>query len=244
MLKKFETTSTFLHIAAMVLMLCDHLWGTVVPGNDWLNCIGRIAFPIFAFLLVEGYFHTKSLKKYLLRLLIFAVVSEIPFNLAMGSSFFYPVHQNVLWTFLISLLLIHLNEKAASAGRLWIRILAAAGSVIVGFALGIVTMADYHHAGIFTVLVFYFFRGKKWWCYLAQFVLLCYINIEILGGIGSDISVFGLHFFLHRQLFALLALIPIWLYGGRKGHSSKAFQYVCYAFYPLHLLALGIIKLI
>ena len=244
MLKKLETTSAFLHIAAMALMLCDHLWGTVIPGNDWLNCIGRISFPIFAFLLVEGYFHTKNLKKYLFRLLIFAIISEIPFNLAIGSRIFYPVHQNVLWTFLIGLLLICLNEKAQSKGRLWIRILTAAGSVVIGFLLGILTMVDYHHAGIFTVLVFYFFRDKKWWHRLAQLLLLFYINNEILAGVIQEVSLFGHTFAFHRQLFALLALVPIWLYRGRQGHHSKAFQYFCYAFYPLHLTVLAIIKLI
>lgn len=244
MLKKIETTSSFLHIAAMALMLCDHLWGTIIPGNDWLNCIGRIAFPIFAFLLVEGYFHTKNLKKYFLRLLIFAVISEIPFNLALGSRIFYPIHQNVLWTFLIALLLICLNEKAKSTGVLWKRIAAVCASVLIGFILGILTMADYNHAGIFTVLVFYFFRGEKWWHRLAQLALLYYINIELLGGIGSDYSLFGLSFFIHRQAFALLALIPIWLYRGKKGIRSKALQYANYAFYPLHLLILGIIKII
>ena len=108
---KLETTSFSLHIMAMLFMLCDHLWGTIVAGNDWLTCIGRLTFPIYAFMLVEGYFHTKNLKKYVRRLLVFAILSEIPFNLAMGSSIFYPIHQNVLWSFLIAIGLVHWNEK-------------------------------------------------------------------------------------------------------------------------------------
>ena len=111
-----EITSAGLHILAMALMLCDHAWATVVPGNDWLNCVGRLAFPIFAFMLVEGYFHTRSVKKYMLRMLVFALISEIPFNLMVGGGWFYPVHQNVLWTFLIALVMIHWNEKAKATG--------------------------------------------------------------------------------------------------------------------------------
>ena len=84
-------------------MLCDHLWATVIPGSNWLTCIGRIAFPIFAFLIVEGYTHTRNLKKYVMRLLLCAALSEVPFDLVMGGRAFYPFHQNVLWTFLIAL---------------------------------------------------------------------------------------------------------------------------------------------
>lgn len=236
-------TSALLHILAMAFMLCDHLWGTIVPGNDWLTCIGRLAFPIFAFLLVEGYFHTKNLKKYVLRLLVFAIISEIPFNLAIGSRAFYPIHQNVLWTFLISLGLIHWNEKARKSGNLFKEIVVGLASMLSACIAGILTFVDYSHYGILTVLVFYFLRGRKWWNYVGQLICLWYINVEMMGGLGYELSLFGKDFFLAQQGFALLALIPIWLYRGKQGHHSKAFQYFCYAFYPAHLLVLGLLKI-
>ena len=240
--RKFEITSLSLHILAMGFMLCDHLWGTIVPGHDWLTCIGRIAFPIYAFLLVEGYFHTKNLKKYVSRLLIFAILSEIPFNLAMGSRVFYPIHQNVLWSFLIALWLIHLNEKARKSGKVWKRILTGGLTVVLGYILGLVTMVDFYHAGILMVLVFYFFRGRKWWCFLGQIVFLWYINTELLGGYGYEFQLWGQTHFFQRQGFAMLGLIPIWLYRGKQGYHNKFIQYGCYAFYPLHLLILGLAK--
>lgn len=240
---KLETTSFSLHIMAMIFMLCDHLWGTVVPGNDWLNCIGRIAFPIFAFMIVEGYFHTSSLKKYVKRLLLFAVLSEIPFNLAMGSSWFYPIHQNVLWSFLISVGLIHWNEKVRDQ-KIWKRLAVGIASCCAAYVGGILTFVDFYNAGILTVLTFYFFRGRKWWNYPAQLVCMWYINCEMLGGFGYETDIFGSTHFIERQAFALLALIPIWLYKGRQGYRSKVFQYICYAFYPIHLLILGIIKIL
>lgn len=239
---RIETTSMSLHIMAMAFMLCDHLWGTIIPGNDWLTCIGRISFPIFAFMIVEGYFHTSNLKKYVCRLLVFAVLSEIPFNLAMGSSAFYPIHQNVLWSFLISIGLIYLNEKAKRMDKVWIRILTGSMTVILGAIIGLVTMVDFYHAGILTVLVFYFFRKRKWWGYIGQLLCLWYINTELLGGLGYEIQFFGQNYFLLRQGLAVLALIPIWLYHGKQGYHSKKLQYAYYAFYTLHLLILGIIK--
>lgn len=239
---KIETTSMSLHIMAMIFMLCDHLWGTIVPGNDWLTCIGRVAFPIFAFMIVEGYFHTSNLKKYVRRLLIFAILSEIPFNLAMGSSVFYPVHQNVLWSFLIAIGLIHWNEKTRATGKIWKQIMVGVCTVILGYIVGLITMVDFYHAGILTVLVFYFFRQKKWWSYLGQFVCLWYINAEMLGGFGYELQFGGNTYFLARQSLALLALIPIWMYRGKQGYHSKWLQYVYYAFYPVHLLVLGILK--
>ena len=242
--KKFETTSFSLHLMAMLFMLCDHLWGTIVPGNDWLTCIGRVCFPIYAFLLVEGYFHTSNLKKYVKRILLFAVISEIPFNLAMASSVIYPFHQNVLWSFLIALGLIHCNEKAKASEKLRIRIAVGTFTILAGYLLGLITMVDYYHAGILMVLTFYFFHHRNWWDYVGQLLCLGYINLELLGGFGYEVVLFGETVFLTRQGLALLALIPIWLYKGKQGYHSKWWKYFCYAFYPVHLLILGLLKFV
>ena len=241
---RFETTSFALHILAMVCMLCDHLWATVVPGNEWLTCIGRIAFPIFAFLIVEGYFHTKSLKKYVRRLLIFAAISEVPFNLMTGGSVFNPTHQNVLWTFLISVGLIRLIEWARSKPyQVWRWLLTALG-VLLGCTAALFGMTDYMHFGVLTVLIFYLFRGRRWWCFLGQLICLAYINLEAVGGVVYPFMLFGREWLLPQQGFALLALIPIWLYRGKQGFYHKPLKYTYYAFYPIHLLVLYFLMLI
>ena len=235
-------TSFTLHILAMVCMLCDHLWGTLIPGNEWLTCIGRIAFPIFAFLTVEGYFHTSNFKKYLMRMLVFAILSEIPFNLALGSRVFYPLHQNVLWSFLISLGLIHWNEKAKTSGKRWKQVLVAFVSILLATIVGIVTMVDYYHAGILMVLLFYWFRGNRWHHRIAQFIGLLYINWEILGGLVYEFTLHGNVITFPQQGFAMLALLPIWLYKGEQGPYNRQIRFLYYGFYPLHLLILGILK--
>ena len=238
---KLETTSFSLHIMAMVFMLCDHLWGVSVVNHDIFTCIGRLAFPIYAFMIVEGYFHTSNLRKYVKRLFFFALLSEIPFNLVTGSNWFYPLHQNVLWSFLISIGLIHWNEKVRSRS-VWKRIPVGFASICVAYIGGIITFVDYYNAGILMVLTFYFFRGKKWWNYLGQLLCMWYINFEILGGFGYEFNLFGSTHFIARQSIALLALIPIWFYNGKQGYHSKKLHAVYYLFYPVHLLILGLIK--
>ena len=240
---KLETTSFSLHIMAMVFMLCDHLWGTSVVSHDVFTCIGRLTFPIYAFLIVEGYFHTRSLKKYVKRLLLFAVISEIPFNLVMSGSIFYPLHQNVLWSFLISIGLIHWNEKFREK-KMWKRFLVGIATLYIAYIGGIVTFVDYYHAGIFTVLAFRFFRGRRWHEYLGQLLCMQYINCEMLGGFGYAFHLLGAEHFVPRQALAMLALIPIWLYRGRQGYHSKTLQWIYYGFYPAHLLILGILQML
>ena len=237
-LKHFSFSAAMLHILAMALMLVDHLWATLFPAQEWLTCAGRLAFPIFAFMIVEGYFHTHNFKKYALRLLLFAVLSEVPFDLMYGGTWFYPVHQNVIWTLLMGLIGIHLMENVRKKRKTPIYLLTAVGVVAVGAVLGTVCMVDYYGAGVLTVFIFYFFRKRKWWCLLGQILALYWVNVELLGGLLYPLRLFGMDFEICQQGFALLALLPIWLYRGQQGCHSKLFQYICYAFYPVHMLIL------
>lgn len=137
-------------------------------GQDWLTCVGRLASPIFAFLLVEGFFHTRDLRRYVLRLLLLALLSEIPFDLMYAGTPFFPFHQNVIWTFLIALFCMWVIERAKGRGSLWLTALAAAGMSLAGLAGG-----DHRHGGllrggVLTVLVFYLFRGGRWRQRLAR----------------------------------------------------------------------------
>lgn len=240
-LGKMDLSAAALHILAMAFMLMDHLWATLLPAQEWLTCVGRIAFPIFAFMAVEGYFHTHNLKKYLLRMLIFAVISEVPFDLMYGGTWFYPVHQNVIWTLMMGLAGIHLMETVRKKKSIFVYILVSAIVVIVGGLLGTLSMVDYYGIGVLTVFIFYFFRGRKWWCLLGQMLALYWVNVELLGGLMYPIRLFGMEFELCQQGLALLALLPIWLYRGRQGYHSKPFQYFCYAFYPIHMLVIVLV---
>ena len=237
----FDISTAALHIIAMLFMLMDHLWATLLPAQEWLTCVGRIAFPIFAFMSVEGYFHTHNFKKYLLRMLVFAVISEIPFDLMYGGTWFYPVHQNVIWTFVLGLLGIHIMETVRKKKKTPVFVLTAILVTIAGGLLGTLTMVDYYGIGVLTVFIFYFFRGRKWWCLLGQIAALYWVNVELLGGLMYPVRLFGVEFELCQQGLALLALVPIWLYRGRQGYHSKPFQYFCYAFYPVHMLILVLI---
>ncbi len=238
-------SSSALHILAMTLMLCDHMWATLFPSAEWLTCVGRLAFPIFAFMIAEGAAHTHSMGRYILRMAIWAAISEIPFNLAISGGVLYPFHQNVLWTFTISLGAIYLLEKVKGKfRRRVVKILLYIPIVIIAVLIGVVTLVDYNGAGVLTVLVFYFLPREKWWGKLGQLALMIWINCDLLAGYYYEIELFGRTFAIFQQGFALLALIPIWLYNGKLGISSKSFRNFCYAFYPAHLLALFLIWLI
>ena len=241
--RSFGLSSFSLHILAMVFMLMDHMWATVVPGNLWLNCVGRLVFPMFAFMLVEGYHRSRSVRKYMLRLLIFAIVSEVPFDLMVSGSLLYPFCQNVMWTLLLGLGTMYLIDRLIGGKQSLLRYLAAFAAVIVSAVLATLLMLDYFGFGVLTVLTFYIFRGGNWISRLGQLVCLALINLELIGGLVMPVSLFGLSFDLPQQGFALLSLVFIWLYNGRQGPHGKAVKYSFYVFYPLHMLILGLIAI-
>ena len=230
--------ASHLKLIAMVCMLIDHTWGVLVTDYQWMNCVGRLAFPIFAFQIAEGYAHTKNFKKYLLRMFLFALVSEIPYNFMTGGWWINPFGQNVMFTFCLALLMIRLIDRAAE--KHWaLRLLVTVAVLALAYLLGTVTFVDYHGAGVLMVLVFWLFRNVRFG-WLIQLAALVYINFEMLGGLGFEVG----STFIPNQAFAVLAMIPILLYNGKQGWMSKGFQYACYAFYPVHILILVLISLL
>ena len=235
MKNKPELTSFDLHLLAMGLMLCDHIRLALMPDRLWMTCVGRLAFPIFAFLVAEGFVRTRSRARYARRLLIFAIVSEVPFDLLAAGRLVYPLRQNVLWTFLIALGCMQLLEWAKSDPRPAARFVLSAGAVLGGFLAGTAFMVDYFGPGVWTVLVFYFFRGDDWRQRLGQLLCLLFLNGWLLA--GQTVLPGGLA--LPIQAFAVLALPFIWLYRGRQGPHGRAVRWLFYGFYPAHLLVLA-----
>lgn len=240
--RKFQLTAAQLRWIALGAMLLDHLWAMVVPGNQWMTYAGRLAFPIFAFQITEGFLHTADFRRYALRLLAFACVSEIPFDLMYASTPFYLFHQNVMFTLLLGLLAIRgldraRQERTAKAAALGLLALLGA------WLAGVLGMTDYGGMGVLTVAVFYVFRGFPL-AWLGRLACLFLLNMVFFRGEYLTAEIFGRTLELQTQGFALLALVPIGLYGGEKGRGGRALQYGSYAFYPLHMLALYLIKFV
>ena len=177
--------------------------------------IGRIAFPIFCYLLVEGFLHTRSVKKYAVRLGVFALLSEIPFDLGLFQSFFHWKHQNVMFTLLAGLLCMELWELVQKhiTQKLPAMILDVLALAVFCVAAELLR-TDYGACGVLLIMILYGFRNKK--------------PLQMLCG------AFGGMFFL-RELTAPLAFPFIAAYNRQRGLKLK---YFFYAFYPLHLLLL------
>lgn len=212
-----KTLNSFhLKIIALITMIIDHLGMMFFEDYSVFRIIGRIAFILYAFMLVEGYFHTKSVKKYLSKLFLWALISEVPFDLANYGVFFHFGHQNIFLTLFLSVLGIHWLEKNKELGlKIFI--------CLVILFLGLIIRVDYSVYGISVILSFYF--CKK---YRIGYIL----PISIL----SIVAVFVLNKF---QCFALLGFVPILMYNGQQGRKTGN---IYYSFYAVHLLILAIIK--
>lgn len=150
---KFGLDSFTLKIIALLTMIIDHVGAFLFPQYWELRIIGRISFPIFAFLVVEGFYHTKDLQKYMKRLAVFAVISEIPFDLVSTGRIFDIGRQNVFFTLFLGVLLMYFYESQYSKA-------AKAGCVILILLAGDIFRTDYGAWGVLMIFCFYLFRDS------------------------------------------------------------------------------------
>ena len=231
-------TAFDLKLIAVVTMFIDHMGYTLFPGVLWLRCIGRLAFPIFAFQIAEGAVRTKHFGKYLLRLVAFAIVAEVPFNLMCRQSILYGGGQNVMWTLLIALAAVGCVRWAERQDNPSLLAATWAAAAVGGYLLGEWAMTDYGGWGVVTVLVFYVCRGRKWGLPLE---LAAMVAIHAFALPSAHVMIGSVRFPI--QALAVLALIPIHLYDGRQGPHYRALQIGFYAFYPAHILILALIAM-
>lgn len=220
-MKKGISASTLKWIA-IISMLIDHfaiaVYWQMEPHTyetyRLLRDIGRIAFPIYCFLLVEGFFMTKNIGKYIIRCLIFACISEIPFNMAIYGQIWYQQRQNVYFTLVIGLCTLVILDKVKGYDAL--SVIKQFVVVAIGAGVAQVLEVDYHYLGVLFIVMFYYCRGMNKW------------HRDLIG-----VAAFS------YEVTAPLAFIPIHLYNGERGLPLK---YVFYLVYPVHLFVYGMIR--
>lgn len=220
-------TSLWLKIIAVTSMIVDHIGAVFFPyymvhifGVTLypLRTIGRLAFPIYCFLLIEGICHTSNWKRYAIRLGVLAFISELPFDLALFGRVTWQ-HQNVFFTLLFGLLAAQVDLICKKKGNYiggYIAFLAAC------FAAQI-AKTDYGAIGIVLIMMCYYWR--------KQLVLLA---LGILG-IGFYVGM--------SQPFGVFAIVPIYFYNGKQGYQNKEIQLLWYLIYPIHLTVIAMIAL-
>ncbi len=244
-----------LKLIAIITMLIDHVGAVFLRSNPdlywYARTIGRIAFPIFVFMLVEGFYHTSNIRKYLTRLGIFALISELPFDMAFYNYFTNRdfltdlkasftdaatlelflknllAHQNVFFTLFLGLSAIYCMSMIENRFRKEILLSNLFDALItIGFcAAAVILRTDYDMKGILLIVAFYLFRGSK---IMITLCLLIVIGTFFPSTNGS----------INIQTFALLGMVPIAFYKGKKGKNIK---YPFYIFYPAHLFILWLI---
>ena len=238
-------SSNILKSIACISMFIDHFGIVFMENNRLMRAMGRLAFPIFAFLIVQGLFHTSDIRKYIVRLGLFAVVSEIPFDLAMHDTLWYPGAQNIFFTLAAGLFAIYALESRGPIGR-WRVEIALAAALLAEFL-----RFDYGMAGVGVIILFYLCEKER-----RCMPVGCGDDIvdEQTEGDSHTGSYFGwkqnleivlvsaLMYILclgMNQMYALLAVIPVNMYSGERGRVKL--KYFFYLFYPVHLLLLWLI---
>lgn len=241
-------TSFVLKIIALITMFIDHSGYVFMGGFSFFNYIGRIAFPIFAFQISEGYKHTKNLKKYFLRLGLFALISQVPFSLFSHKYLSGNVLTlNVFFTLFLGLLSIYLydyivglfkhktietNDSIATKSN---TVLTNIGRIIGIFIIILIAYiaklinADYGFWGVLVVFVFYIFNSKKLLMTIAFFIL-CMAKYAI--------QYINSNFYFAYLILALCTFLPIIFITAYNGKQGSKIKYLLYIFYPLHLLIL------
>lgn len=214
--------SFWLKLIAFSAMVIDHVGAAFFPDQLWFRYVGRLAFPIFCFLLVEGYMHTRNFWKYAIRILVVALISEIPFDLALNNgNLFQWGHQNTFFTLFLGLLALLSVDSFLKIGKY----IPAVVCAVVIMVLAQVLNTDYGAKGICFVLLFYFIKYIKG-IWSRVFLVLAFILLNYSSNV---------------QIFAALALIPIYFYNGKRGMNKL--KYLFYAGYPVHLFIIALVKI-
>lgn len=222
--KRFSLSMNQLKTIAMVFMLIDHVAyvmierGLGLGGNLYMidrvmRGMGRIAFPIFCFTIVEGFQRTSNTKEYLKRLIIFSLISEIPFDLAFRGAIFDMGYQNVFWTLAFGLAALMIYNDPFMSG--WQRAIG----LLACFYIPNMLHTDYSVYGVLTIFLMYIFRKEPIkMCMAGYIVLLLQSSAEV---------------------WAVFGFLLILLYNGQRGSGNKKLYYW---FYPVHLLLLVLAK--
>lgn len=219
-----------LKLIAVFSMTCDHVSYLIFGKSSFLNYIGRLAFPIFAYQISEGYAHTSNLKKYFFRLFIFALISQIPFMLFL-SIFTNPFRLNIFFTLLFGLGAITIFDNLDKLKfnntiihRLY-QVLGILSALIISY-LASLFKCDYGYFGVLIIFAFFLFRSNR----IIQGISFIAL---VLIYYGKNLLFFASNHYIILACCTILPIFFINLYNHKKGKDTKYFLYL---FYPLHLL--------
>ena len=235
-----------LKMIAIVTMVIDHTAVAFIDAIPYdiyiiMRIIGRIAMPIFCYLIVEGVLHTGHFPKYALRMLAFAILSEVPFDYIITRSFVSFDYQNVMWTLLFGMLTIYICDKARQKDKL----LFVCVCIIVPLFFGLLCHfcnTDYGLLGLYLIFLLWLFHEKPVLLIIALVALLIPFQMIYTG--QTAFTIFKVTVPLPLEAFGIISAIPICLYNGRRGLNNKLIKYIFYAFYPVHLAVLCLLRII